>query len=148
MSQDDKNKTLKIGDLWHEPVHFRVSVVKDGYCRANHKKDQTFEFDWCTPEGICGESFVGMYPLLHSLRVLGDMRELGSPQRNIRVYNCPSRVIQFEIMATYRCTLCGHQLAIKNGEIQSHRLENPEQKLSVRVCDNCLEKHSNAMLVW
>ena len=148
MSQDDERRIVKIGDRWHEPVRFRASVVKEGNCRASHKEGQVFSFDWCTPEGMCGESFVGMYPLLHSLRVLGDMRELGSPARNTRIYNCPGRVIQFEITATYRCNLCGRDLAIKNGEIQSDRLENPDQNLWVRVCPSCAEDYSDAELVW
>jgi uncharacterized repeat protein (TIGR04076 family) len=142
------DEVIHILDLWHEPVKFKVEIVKDGNCRANHKKGQVFEFDWCTPEGMCGESFVGMYPVLHSLRVFGDMRELGSPQRNIRVYNCPGRVIQFEIEATYRCNLCGCELPIVDGEVKSNRLENQEQNLWVRVCSDCAEKYSNIRLVW
>ncbi len=148
MNQNDERKTLKISDFWNEPVTFTISVVKEGNCRANHKKGQTFEFNWSTPEGMCGESFVGMYPVLHSLRVLGDMRELGSPHRHIRVYNCPTRVIQFKIEATYRCNLCGRELIITDGEIQSKRLANPEQNLWVRVCPDCSEKYSNTELVW
>ncbi|NHJ14204.1 MAG: hypothetical protein EAX95_11040 [Candidatus Thorarchaeota archaeon] len=148
MNQNDQRDTLKIGDFWHEPVAFRASVLKEGNCRANHKEGQVFEFDWCTPKGMCGESFVGMYPVLHSLRVFGDMRELGSPHRHIRVYNCPARVIQFEIAATYRCNLCGSELPIEDGEIQSRKLENPEQNLWVRVCSDCSEKYSKMRLVW
>lgn len=148
MVQDNEQRVVKIGDHWHEPVAFTVSVVKEGSCRASHKKGQVFHFDWCTPEGMCGESFVGMYPVLHSLRVFGDMRELGSSQRHVRVYNCPGRVIQFEIKAAYKCNLCGSDLHIEDGKVQSHRLENPGQNLWVRVCPDCAEKYSDVELVW
>ena len=137
---------LRLGDFWHEPASFKISVVKDGNCRANHKTGQTFNFEWRTPEGLCGESFVGMYPVLHSLRVLGDMRELGSAQCNVRVYNCPSRIIQFEIIATYKCNLCGQPLAIKDNEIQGNRLENSDHDLWVRVCSACAEKYGKMKL--
>lgn len=148
MGKDNERQVFKIGNQWHEPVTFKVRVVKEGNCRASHKEGQVFTFDWCTPEGMCGESFVGMYPVLHSLRVLGDMRELGSAHRNIRIYNCPSRVIQFEITATYKCNLCGRDLVIKDGEVQSHRLENQEENLWVRVCPACAEEYSDVQLTW
>ncbi|TRO55244.1 hypothetical protein E2P64_07400 [Candidatus Bathyarchaeota archaeon] len=78
-----QNSVLKIGKLWQEPVQFNITVVKEGACRADHHLGETFEFSWKTPEGMCPESFVGMYPLLQSLRVLGDMRELGSPRNRV-----------------------------------------------------------------
>lgn len=145
---DDENEVFRISENWNEPVQFTVRVVGEGNCRADHKKAQTFEFEWNTPEGMCGESFVGMYPVLHSLRVLGDMRELGSSERNVRVYTCPSREIQFEITATYTCNLCGQPLAIKSGEIQAQKIEDSKQNLWVRVCHECAEKHANARLEW
>lgn len=145
MNNDD---VIHLMELWHEPVSFRVEVVKDGNCRADHKKGQVFTFDWCTPEGLCGESFVGMYPLLHSLRVLGDMRELGSPERNVRIYTCPSRVVQFRIEADYKCNLCGKTFAIKKGEIVAKRIENRENNLWVRVCPDCFKKYQHKTLKW
>lgn len=143
-----KEDVLKIGEFWNEPVQFKVTVIKEGNCRAGHKTGETFEFMWNTPEGLCGESFVGMYPVLHSLRVKGDMRELGSLHRNVRVYNCPSRVIQFEITAIYRCNLCGKALPIEDNEIIEHNLENPENQLYVHVCPNCFEQYKDKTLVW
>lgn len=145
MNDDD---IIRLMDLWHEPVSFKVEIVKDGNCRADHKKGQVFKFDWNTPEGMCGESFVGMYPVLHSLRVFGDMRELGSPERNIRVYTCPSRVIQFRIEATHNCNLCGKNLPIEDGEVVSKRIEDKEDNLWIRVCSKCFEKHQHKRLKW
>ncbi len=142
------DEVIHIMDFWHEPVSFRVEIVKDGNCRATHKKGQVFTFDWCTPKGMCSESFVGMYPLLQSLRVLGDMRELGSPERNIRIYTCPSRVIQFRVEAVYKCNLCGKALPIEDGNVVSKRIENTEDNLWVRVCYNCFEKHQYKTLKW
>jgi len=143
-----KKDVLNVGNLWKEPVQYKVTVVKDGNCRAAHKMGETFEFMWNTPEGICSESFVGMYPLLHSLRVMGDMRELGSTHRNRRHYNCPSRVIQFQIEAIYRCNLCGTTFPIQDNEISCHMLENKAENIHLRVCANCFETHKDKRLTW
>lgn len=143
-----KDNVLKVGDFWREPVHYQVTVIEDGNCRAAHKKGETFEFDWKTPEGFCSESFVGMYPLLHSLRVMGDMRELGSPHRNVRIYNCPSRVIKFQIEAIYCCNLCGKKLAIDETGAIGKKLENPEENIYVRICPGCYERYKDKTLAW
>jgi uncharacterized repeat protein (TIGR04076 family) len=152
MFMKSNNSVLKIGDLWQEPVQFKVTVVKEGNCRADHKTGQTFEFMWNTPEGLCSESFVGMYPVLHSLRVMGDMRELGgpdrSPARNIRICNCPGRVIQFRIEALYRCNICGATLAIEDDGKIGRKLEHREENIYLRVCPQCYELHQNKTLSW
>lgn len=145
---NSKKPVVKIGNMWREPVSYKVTVVKEGYCRADHKKGEIFEFDWRSPKGICSESFVGMYPILHSLRVWGDMREVGSDQRNVRVYNCPGRVIQFQIEATYYCNLCGQTLPIKDDKVAGQPIENKEQNLHVRVCPDCFTKYNGKELVW
>ena len=147
-----KDEMLKIGKLWKEPVQFKISVVKEGGCRADHQMGETFVFTWKTPKGLCSESFIGMYPVLHSLRALGDMQELGgpksSPARNIRIYTCPSRVIQFRIEAQYQCNLCGSQLPIeKNGSI-GRKLESPEAKIHLRVCSGCYDRYRDKTLSW
>jgi len=87
-----------------------------------------------------------MYPVLHSLRVLGDMRKVGSGKRNERIYTCPSRVIRFKIVAHYRCNICGSELDIVDGEIRSKRLENLDDNLWVRVCDSCFDKYRDKIL--
>jgi uncharacterized repeat protein (TIGR04076 family) len=143
-----QSDVLKIGELWQEPVQYNISVIKEGACRAAHHVGETFEFAWKTPAGMCPESFVGMYPLLEALRVLGDMRELGSPQRNRRVYTCPSRVIQFQIEANYLCNLCGATLPIQDNEITGHTLENKLANIHLRVCQTCYDKHQNKTLSW
>jgi uncharacterized repeat protein (TIGR04076 family) len=143
-----ESNILKIGNLWQEPVQYKISVIKEGACRADHHVGDTFEFAWKTPAGLCPESFVGMYPLLQSLRVLGDMRELGSPQRTSRVYNCPSRVIQFQVEAIYRCNICGATLPIHNNEIVGQTLENKPANIHLRVCQTCFDKHQNKTLSW
>ncbi|MFX0078072.1 MAG: TIGR04076 family protein [Candidatus Hermodarchaeota archaeon] len=146
MSKNDN--VLKVGEFSREPVQYRVTVIEEGNCRAAHKKGETFEFDWKTPEGFCPESFVGMYPILHSLRVMGDMRELGSTHRNVRIYNCPSRVIKFQIEAIYRCNLCGRKLSLDDTGAFGQKLENPEANINVRICPDCYEEHKNKTLVW
>lgn len=141
-------ETISISEHWNEPVRFTVEIVKDDNCRAEHTVGQEFTFEWNTPKGICSEAFVGMYPVLHSLRVLGDMRELGSDIRNERIYTCPSRVIQFKIVAHYRCNICKSELDIVDREIRSKRLENPDDNLWIRVCDSCFDKYGDKILKW
>ncbi len=148
LESPEEGAILRTGDKWFEPVSFKATVIKEGSCRASHKEGELFEFDWRTPLGICSESFVGMYPVLHSLRVYGDMRELGSPERNVRIYNCPSRVIQFRIEATYHCNLCGQALPIEDEEIKSWRLGQGEGNLWVRVCETCFSEHRSKKLEW
>jgi uncharacterized repeat protein (TIGR04076 family) len=149
---NSKQSMLQIRDLWKEPVRYQVTVVKEGYCRANHKEGESFDFMWNTPAGLCAESFVGMYPILHSLRTHGDMRELGdstrSPVRNVRIYTCPSRVIQFRIEAHYRCSLCEATLPIKDNEISAHYLVNPKANIRIQVCQECHTTYQDREIIW
>ncbi|MBU7024413.1 MAG: TIGR04076 family protein [Theionarchaea archaeon] len=119
--------------LWREPVKFEVEIVEvASACRAEHKKGQTFTFDWNTPQGVCGESFVGMYPLLFALRVGGDMQMLGSPDKNMRVYTCPSRVVKFKIAAREQCSLCGG-----TEELESCLITVGGSPMKLKVCSQC-----------
>ncbi|MGC1120534.1 MAG: TIGR04076 family protein [Candidatus Methanofastidiosia archaeon] len=94
--------------LWREPVTFRVEILEARYFRAEHRKGEQFIFSWNTPREMCGEAFVGMYPLLVSLRTGGDMTLLGSDEPRVRVYTCPSRVVKFKIEAVDKCPLYGN----------------------------------------
>ncbi len=141
-------EVVRLREHWDEVVRFVVTIIKDGNCRANHKVGERFEFSWRTPEGICSESFVGMYPIIHSLRVFGDMRELGSPKRNMRIYKCPSREVHFQIEAVYCCNLCGSSLDVRNGEIESEILYCKKPEFPLRVCKDCYEKHHDTIFVW
>lgn len=123
-------------EKWKEPVLFEVEVIEAKYCRANHKKGEKFTFDWNTPKGLCGESFVGMYPLLFSLRVRGDMKLLGSDGSNTRVYTCPSRVVTFKITAVEQCVLCGKREGLEPCEIRVG-----ENRRTYRLCSECTEKY-------
>ena len=61
---------------YEEPVRFVVTVVEaKGSCRAEHKVGDRFEFDWCTPEGLCGSAYHTMYPVLHGLLLDGGKYE-------------------------------------------------------------------------
>ncbi|MBU7000721.1 MAG: TIGR04076 family protein [Theionarchaea archaeon] len=127
MGPDDFDK------LWREPIRFEITIVEvASACRANHKQGQTFSFDWNTPQGICGESFVGMYPLLFSMRIGGDMQMLGSPDRNTRIYTCPSRVVKFMITAREQCPLCGSMEGLESWPI----LVGTSQ-MNLKVCPQC-----------
>ncbi|MGC1120298.1 MAG: TIGR04076 family protein [Candidatus Methanofastidiosia archaeon] len=123
--------------VWKEPMIFEVEIVEvASACRAEHKKGQTFTFDWNTPQGVCGESFVGMYPILFSLRVGGDMQMLGSPDKNTRVYTCPSRVVKFRITAREQCSLCG-----STEELESCLITVGDSRMNLKVCSQCRRKH-------
>lgn len=122
--------------LWKEPVTFEVEVIEAKYCRAYHKKGEKFQFSWNTPEGMCGEAFVGMYPVLFSLRLEGDMRLLGSEVKNERVYTCPSKVVKFIIRAVEQCNLCGKKENLENFEIIVG-----DRTRTIRLCPQCREKY-------
>ncbi len=144
----EKEPILRLRDNREEVVSFRVTVVDDGNCRANHKVGQEFEFSWKSPEGMCTESLVGMYPVLHSMRVFGDMRELGSPEHNVRVYTCPSREIKFRIEAQYKCNICGSQLQVTKDGVQSLRLQCMKPEFPLRVCEPCYSKYRDWRIEW
>jgi uncharacterized repeat protein (TIGR04076 family) len=139
---------LRLRDNWEEPVSFSVTVVDEGNCRAEHKVGQKFEFSWKSPEGLCTESLVGMYPVLHSLRVFGDMRELGSSDRNVRIYNCPSREIKFRIEAFYKCNICGNPLPVDDKGVQSLQLQCTKPEFPLRVCAHCHTEHKDRRIEW
>ena len=59
-------------DEWQEPYRFVVRVVESkskGPCRAGHRVGDEWEFDYCTPLGLCGEAFHCIYPLVHAMRL-------------------------------------------------------------------------------
>lgn len=122
--------------LWREPVRFEIDVLAvASACRANHKKGEKFVFSWNTPEGLCGEAFVGMYPLLFSLRVDGDMTLLGAEEKNKRVYTCPSRVVKFAITAVEQCPLCGTK-----GPLEKCDIPVGERFHRLTICPECRDK--------
>lgn len=82
---------------------FRLEVISvndrglppERVCRAGHSLGQRWNLGWNTPEGLCGEVYVSIYPLLFALRTGGDVRRLGSSSPGQRIYTCPSRVVTF-----------------------------------------------------
>ena len=143
-----KDLILRLRDNWEEPVSFSITVADDGNCRAGHKMGQKYEFSWRSPEGLCTESLVGMYPVLHSMRVFGDMRELGSSERNVRMYNCPSREIKFRIKASYKCNICGNPLQVSDDGIHSHQLHCKKPEFPLRVCEICYSENKDKRIEW
>ena len=123
--------------LWKEPVLFEVEVVEARYCRAEHKKGDTYLFSWNTPEGLCGEAFVGMYPLLFSLRTGGDMTLLSSDTKNVKIYTCPSRVVRFKITASEQCCLCGNKESLEKCKVSVG-----EKTKMLKLCSECRLKYS------
>lgn len=128
----------EFANLWRESFVFEVEIVEvESACRALHKKGEKFTFSWNTPEGMCGEAFVGMYPVLFSLRVGGDMTLLGSEEKKMRVYTCPSRVVTFKITAEEQCPFCGSKEGLEECEILVG------EKLRVlNVCPQCRRSYS------
>jgi uncharacterized repeat protein (TIGR04076 family) len=76
------------GLIFHEPVRFKVSVVEArGECRAGHKLGDCWEFDWCTPAGMCGSAYHAMYPVLHGLMLTSGRYE--GPTAKETLLSCP-----------------------------------------------------------
>jgi uncharacterized repeat protein (TIGR04076 family) len=74
--------------IFHEPVHFVVTVQEaQGECRAGHKVGDHWEFDWCTPAGMCGSAFHTMYPVIHGLTLTSGRYE--GPAAAETLVSCP-----------------------------------------------------------
>ena len=74
--------------IYHEPVRFSAAVhAAKGDCRAGHKIGDRWEFDWCTPAGLCGSAFHTMYPLLHGLSLTSG--RYNGPATSETLISCP-----------------------------------------------------------
>jgi uncharacterized repeat protein (TIGR04076 family) len=74
--------------VYHEPVRFLVTVHEaKGDCRAGHKVGDRWEFDICTPAGLCGSAYHTMYPVLHALSLGGGQYE--GPAAEKTLVSCP-----------------------------------------------------------
>ena len=74
--------------FFHEPVRFVVTVQEaKGECRAGHKVGDHWEFDWCTPDGMCGSAYHSMYPALHGLMLTSGRYE--GPAAQETFVSCP-----------------------------------------------------------
>jgi uncharacterized repeat protein (TIGR04076 family) len=74
--------------IFHEPVRFIVTVkAAKGECRAEHKVGDRWEFDWCTPTGMCGSAYHTMYPVLHGLMLTSGCYE--GPAAEETLVSCP-----------------------------------------------------------
>jgi uncharacterized repeat protein (TIGR04076 family) len=74
--------------IFHEPARFTVTVhAAKGACRAGHEVGDRWEFDWCTPDGLCGSAYHAMYPVLHGLMMTSGRYD-GPAAEGTRV-SCP-----------------------------------------------------------
>jgi uncharacterized repeat protein (TIGR04076 family) len=74
--------------VFHEPVRFLVTVHQArGECRAGHKQGDLWEFDWCTPAGLCGSAYHIMYPVLHALMLTSGRYQ--GPAAEETLVSCP-----------------------------------------------------------
>ena len=132
-----RNSELKMSeDEWYEPVGFEIEVIQvKSDCRVNHKVGETFNAEYRTPDNpICGEAFIGMYPLLYAVRVNGDMRQLGKENKFETTYFCPSRVVKFFIRGIPRCNNCGKDVN------DFSELTLVEIKYPKNVCKECYNR--------
>ncbi len=122
-------------DEWYEPMRFEIAVIEvKSACRVNHEVGETFKAAYRTPDNaICGEVYVGLHPLLHAMRINGDIRQLGKKSKNETTYNCPSRVVKFLIHGILTCNNCGRDVSDFN-ELTSIKL-----KYTKYVCNDCFE---------
>ncbi|MFX0123213.1 MAG: hypothetical protein ACFFAE_06205 [Candidatus Hodarchaeota archaeon] len=124
---------------WYEPMSFEIKIINvRSACRVNHKVDETFKAEYRTPDRpICGEAYVGMYPLIYAMRVNGDMRQLGKKRKFETTYFCPSRVVQFLIRGFPKCNDCGKKVT-EFSELTPFTAEYTKY-----VCKECFEKYSS-----
>ena len=123
-------------EKWHEPMSFEIEIIKvTSACRVNHKVGETFKAKYRTPDrSICGEAYVGMYPILYAMRINGDMRYLGKEKKFETTYFCPSRVVQFIIRGFPNCNNCGKNVS------EFNELTPFTTKYTQYVCEECLDK--------
>ena len=132
-------KSSETNKDWFENVGYEIEVIKTAPCRAYHKVGQKYTInDFTTPEGLCIESFHAMYPLLFAGRIDGDFTQLGSKDKDRRIFNCPARVVQFQIQKFFQCNNCGKK--VKKEELKQSKKEYENFSLDVLVCDNCFTK--------
>jgi len=126
-------------DEWYEPMSFEIEVIKvKSPCRVNHKVGETFKTEYQTPDKpICGEAYVGMYPLIYAMRVNGDMRQLGKKRKFETTSFCPSRVVQFKIRGFPKCNNCGKTVS------DFSDLAPFTTQYTKYVCSECFEKLSS-----
>lgn len=78
----------EVSVVFHEPVKFLVNVQSiKGECRAGHQLGDTWEFSWCTPDGICGAAYHAMYPVLHGLMLTSGRYD--GPAAEETLVSCP-----------------------------------------------------------
>ena len=124
---------------WYENVGYEILVSKEGSCRAMHHLGQLFVIDdYTTPKGMCMEAFHSMYPLLFAGRIKGDFKDLGSEEDDIRLFNCPSREVQFYIQRFYQCNNCGKR--VKFNELTKIKKNFEYFSIDILACSDCLKK--------
>jgi uncharacterized repeat protein (TIGR04076 family) len=77
--------------IFHEPVRFIVTVhqAQGTGCRAGHRVGDRWEFDWCTPPGMCSAAYHAMYPVLHGLMLTSGRYE--GPAAQETLVSCPDK---------------------------------------------------------
>jgi uncharacterized repeat protein (TIGR04076 family) len=58
-----------------------------GKCRAGHKAGNSWQFDWCTPGGLCGSAYHTMRPVLHGLMLTSGRYERTAARETL--VSCP-----------------------------------------------------------
>ena len=82
-----------------EDWRFEVTVTAaKGNCRAGHKVGDCWTFEYGTPEGLCGEAFYTMYPLVHTMRMGADIHNRQDADPDVATCYCPDNAwITFEV---------------------------------------------------
>jgi uncharacterized repeat protein (TIGR04076 family) len=65
-----------------EEDEFTISVLKADTekCRMGLEVGDTFTFEFGTPADLCGDVYFHIYPILHTLRGGGDMKNFGKEE--------------------------------------------------------------------
>jgi len=85
---------------FHEEEEFEITVLEadTNNCRMGHEVADRFHFEFGTPKDLCGDVYFRIYPILHTLRGGGDMRNFGKREKHRTEVWCPAHVVKFEII--------------------------------------------------
>lgn len=69
-------------------------------CRCGHELGDSYTMAYGTPDGLCGELYHRLFPMLEVLRAGGDVSAFEPTGRQDEVLMwCPSRVVRLKVRA-------------------------------------------------
>ncbi|UCC64810.1 MAG: TIGR04076 family protein [Anaerolineae bacterium] len=89
---------------FEEDWRFEVTVTAaKGECRAGHQVGDRWTFEYGMPQGLCGEAFYTMYPLIHAMRLGADVRNREDDDPDVTACCCPDYAwITFQVQRIWQ----------------------------------------------